>query len=100
MPPATAATADVFVLGTGGMGSAACAHRAARALGHKAGQRGAARAERLPAAAEHADLAVVLSLLVQHGLAGHGLGLGLAIILDGGAGDGAGLRSLEHRVDE
>ena len=30
MSPATAATADVIVLGTGGMGSAACAHLAAR----------------------------------------------------------------------
>ena len=30
MPPATAATADVIVLGTGGMGTAACAHLAAR----------------------------------------------------------------------
>ena len=30
MPPAMAATADVIVLGTGGMGSAACAHLAAR----------------------------------------------------------------------
>ena len=30
MPPATAATADIIVLGTGGMGTAACAHLAAR----------------------------------------------------------------------